>query len=467
MTKLIKPISKTKLFTVANLMIITLLPIAHAQEKIDMLGTIRFLNQDIMHGKFISADYNKGVTYQFINTKNKVTINAKNLQSISLPEHTTTNKNLYKIYLTNKNIIYGKLTELTKNNLILETKYAGKLTIPRCVIKYIKTPINLTNNLYVGPNNIKEWTINGNKKSWEYKNNHLYCKYANIIIGKDLKLPESVSISFVAECKNRLNFSLGLYADKQLYYGSNNYQLQFNGNYVTIRKYTSEKNLRNNNCICSFNLPEHGKKFNFTIFANKKSGKFALLCNNKIVKQWQDPAGMNNPNCTKINFSSHTKDNLKISNIIVSQWNGKISLHTNTNNNITKETIQLVNGDKVSGKILNIKEQKLKIKTNYATLTVPTNRICKIYTNKKNLINIRRNKHDIKAIFQNGNYIIMELIKIENNTIYAKSENFGVAQFKLSFFKEIQLNIYDDRLKIKPTPKKQPKRNLFFDSDSE
>ena len=170
MTNTIKQTSTIKSFLIVTLIIINILPIAHAKEKSQQEGTIHFFNQDIMHGKFISLSYDKGITYQFANTKNNVTLSAKNLQSITLPKHNTTNNNLYKTTLTNNNIIYGKLTELTENNLTIDTEYAGKLTIPRCMVKNIKAPLNLTTNLYVGPNNLQEWTIKGNKKSWEYKN---------------------------------------------------------------------------------------------------------------------------------------------------------------------------------------------------------------------------------------------------------------------------------------------------------
>jgi len=424
--------------------------------KTDHSDVIIFFNSNHLHGSILSLSYPNGIKFKLDNSNDKTIFQTKNIKCINLAipsKKQNPKKSTSTITLTNEDKLIGNILELNKKSLILDTWYAGIIKIKYQMLKHISQNKNNTNKLYTGPNNLKEWTIlpkRNNIKAWKYKNGFLYCdeNSSNKIIGKNINLPDMAKISFTVENKDHLCLTFQFYSDEISISTTNSYKITIS-QYVNITRCTATKNSYRESDIQSFHskyIKDSGKK-DICILIDKINKKFYLLCNGKIEKQWTDAqkfAGTGKYICF-----SNRGGKVKISNIKVEKWDGKfkITKTKNINNQVTADLLQFKNGDKIKGEIINIKDKILYFKTSYATLTIPMTRINNITLNSKTQENRRKKANDIKAIFHNNNHLTIELVKADNKTIKAKSENFGTITIIKSAFKRLYLNIYDKRNK--------------------
>jgi len=428
---------------------------------------ITFMNNDSIHGSLISLSYKKNLVYKHKSSKNPIKFKTENIQSIKLAHNNTNPQNkIAEIVFNNNSSLRGTITSLTKKSLILNTTYAGKITIEPAMVKQININPKSLQPLYSGPNNINEWqTTNKQKSAFRIEENTLTIVKPNVAIATKVKQPNLIKYEFTLHsscpmiqfyfCSDNINNSK-----------SNSYSLVINQRQIILRKNTHipssmcQVTLVNKYCqeIRNYSKPK------ITLLVNKITREFIVLLNNNVVLQHTDPKPFSGKG-DYIIFRSQS--NISISNIKITNWNGNINLLKDDDKittKIDKDTIIFADGDKITGTLKKIENNNLYMLTEYADITVPLNKIKKIQLACKNIATPRKNKNDIKAIFTDGNSIIMELLSMKNGIIKAKSEIFGEAEYKQSTFQEIILNIYDKRNPINQKQEnnnKLPPRNQF------
>ncbi len=99
---------------------------------------------------------------------------------------------IHDVLLVNGDLLPGDVLSFDGKSLLLDTWYAGRLAIPRAMIKSITT----TGVIYKGPDSMDGWVVGaGYEGSWRYDYKTLTAtKYGTI--GRDMKLPEQSRIQF-------------------------------------------------------------------------------------------------------------------------------------------------------------------------------------------------------------------------------------------------------------------------------
>lgn len=402
---------------------------------------LKFKNKDSLHGKMISLQPGKGILWKSDDTADDILFSMKNVKEIKLGNYIPGKNNNTSVLLTNGDNLEGKLISLDKDKLILDSSYGGSIKINRHMINSIFPGESNTGLLYKGPNDISEWEIPKGRNSGEISiaDNTLvmngYCS-----IGRDMKLPDMAKIEFNFENSGNCQMQVLFFSDKVVSYPKNCYVLYLSSSYIYLQSYGPQGRSGNlGNVSCRQLRSGKGK---ITLLLDRKDKKYSLLVNDTMIKQWvesrEPPAG------TKVSFTNQSQGTIKIKNLEVSSWNGKVPGSNESKESSEKDIVTFINGDQVTGILQSIKNNETLFKTEYAELKIPLKRIKQILTASENQHRARRNAGDVRFLFPNGNKLTMELAHIKEGKIFGQSENFGDITLNQNAFKSIKLNIYDD-----------------------
>ena len=418
-----------------------------AAGKSNIPDTLRFSNKDTLHGSFVSFDKD-GVHWKSTEAKDPIVFQTGNLTEVKLDSHkppANAAQPNQAITLTNNDELPGTLISLDDKTLVLDTWYAGKITIPRAMIKGI-TPLKGGGDvLYEGPTGMEGWTLgnNGNRaKSWTFRDGALIATSYGTI-GRDMKLPDSSSIAFDLVSRGQNQLSICIYCDSADNIG-NCYMFQINSNYIYLQRYS--RNGGNMNMmgqeqpVMLRGAMMRADKLHFDIKTNKATKTIWLYINGNLLKQWTDPGEFAGSG-TKMIFSSNQGMYAKVSNIKVTAWDGKPEEPASAAGKSKEDSIKMANSDRVSGKLKSIADGKAIFASSYADLTIPLDRIEQIDLSGEGADQPKKNANDIRAYFADRGSITMELQSWDDKQVTASSPNFGTATFSPDAFQRLQFNL--------------------------
>ncbi|MFC1497644.1 hypothetical protein ACFLS1_04100 [Verrucomicrobiota bacterium] len=416
----------------------------------DTQDIIEFMNKDKLHGALISVDpEDYGLKWKHNNVNNLIDFSLPCISKLTLAKRKGSKTRLAGsvIRLTNGDMFNGKIISLDDSKLVLDTWYSGKIEIKRVMLKSMRPNVKSSSVIYEGPSDIKNWTFRtyNNQPSWRFKNGVLYSQQSYPIGRNVNNMPDVANIEFEVAWRSYPQFYFGFYTDNLTSYSGNNYSLRVSSSSVYLYRYSRNGGSRS---IANMNIQEFSnntrKKSKFNILVDKKKKSFTILIDGQMVKQCVDSnpfAGLGNG----IMIQPQSQGDLKVSNIKITEWDGEIPKMSQEGSEVDEDLVLFANNDKVSGHLISISDGEAKLKTSYATMTVPIERMEKIKMSAKNAERARRNKNDIRAYFSEDGSITMQLIKLDKNNIIGRSENFGDITVPLHAFNELKLNIYTEK----------------------
>ena len=217
-------------------------------------------------------------------------------------------------------------------------------------------------------------------------------------------------------------------------YYSHGYNIRIYSSYVQLY----QGNSRQLGAQASFNFRSM-KKAQLDVMIDKDKKTVVIFINGKKIKEWKNVNYVPTGNNLVLYGGSYTTS---FNNLRISKWDGKVP--DTIENKVAKEDlIKFKNGDKMSGKVISIKDNIVKLKTSFAEMPVPVKNITQMTFSADNLARARRNKDDIKAYFVGGSHVTFSLKSISDGKILGNSENFGTANFNMNAFLGLAFNIYD------------------------
>lgn len=416
---------------------------------------LTFLNKDKLHGillgvmpgeyglKWKHSSSDKAIDF------NLATVSSATLASRKAPQGTPATA---AIYLSNGDLLPGNVVSLDNEKLVVDTGYAGRITINRLMVKSLSPNIGVSSLVYEGPAAMSEWTTyrsGGSQTQWRFKNGVLSALQSYPISRIVEGLPDVVDMQFDAAWRNSYpSFYFKFYMDN-IQEQRNAYQLQVSGSSIYLQRYSAENGSSNMGGNSNYEGFNNGavRQARFNMLVDKTKKTFTLLINGNLVKQWTDSAtfaGKGNG----IAFQSANNGDLRISKIRISQWDGKIpeAGGGGSSDRVVKEDlVRFVNNDKVSGQLKAIVNGNVKFETSYATLDIPLARIAEIVAATEKSERARKNKEDIRATFADKGVLTVQLLRIEKDELKGKSENFGEISLPLGALRLLDFNIYQER----------------------
>ncbi len=406
--------------------------------------TLLFTNNDKLHGYLLSYDKSSGIHWKSVAAKDPMVFQTGMLSSIKLDSHkppASAKPPTFMLALTNGDELPGDVVSLDDKQLLLNTWYAGQLTIPRAMIVNI-TPLRAPACvLYEGPTSMEGWVLGnrgGGSKSWAYRDGTLIgSNYGTI--GRDVKLPGTASIDFDLVWRGNSQFGIFLYSDR-VDSISNCYMFQINSNNVYLQRYSRDGGSNNLGDSAQLRNVMRREKMHVGIRVNKETKSLWLLVDGTVVKQWTDPGEFVGTGKTLI-FQSQPGSYARISNIKVATWDGKMDDATSTSAKSKEDSIKLQNQDRVSGKLKSIEGGKATFASSYADLSIPIDRVEQINMSNVGTDKPKPSPTAMRAFFADRGSVTMELNAWDEKKVAATSPNFGSATFSPDAFQRLQFNL--------------------------
>jgi hypothetical protein len=403
-----------------------------------------FLNGDQLKGRLKSITPDKTLIWRHEFAQNPIHFSMEQLDHSKLARRYAPSPYPSRVFLTNGDVFRGKILVLDEEQLQIDTRYAGKMTIKRPMLKAIQPNADVSNVVYEGPKDISNWTLNAhNQDTWKFKDGAFISGNSYTTIGKDVDLPDKASISFDYAWQSYPRLYLYFYTDQLQNTNGNCYNLRLENNYIYMQRVSPRSGTTNLGNNTNHQLLQNKKKARITLLVNKPKKEISLLINDSLAKTWQDNQEFAGKGEGLV-FYSYQGARAKISNIVVREWDGELS-EAPRKGREGKDMVSLTNKDKTSGSCNRIENGEIILGTEYGKLQIPLDRVYKLFMATKDQHRARREQGDIEAVFSTGGQITFALDKLENGKLSGKSENFGQIDLDINALKDIRYNIYTER----------------------
>src|SRR4051812_30428782 len=167
-----------------------------------------FRNGDLLYGSLNSIEPEAGVKWSRSDAPQPLLFAREALTEIQLTPHPGSLTNALSqciVRLINEDQLQGALVSYDGDKVVLETWYAGRLTIPNKSIAMI-VPLGAPRPvIFEGPAGLEGWTMGKvnnaailDSGEWFYHNGAFYAA-KSASIARDVKLPDTASLSFDIE----------------------------------------------------------------------------------------------------------------------------------------------------------------------------------------------------------------------------------------------------------------------------
>lgn len=374
--------------------------------------------------------------------------------------------------------IRGRLIGVDADTVTLKTWYAGQLKLKRSMIRGLDIYANAP-SLYNGPNSLDHWVTPSGKPadSWTLKKGSLISR-SRTSIARKIEIGERSKLSFRVQWRNYPYFRVSFLANSGTQnYPSIGYTLQVQQSYLNLNRNGGDRQ-RNEILGESTQQLRNQESAIFEIYLDRRpEGKNAFAIDGKLIKEWEgtdDTQKMGE----WIIFGTQSNNPIKISDISVSLWDGRVPTHEESAEpeesifeGMEGQRIDLANGDALFGKITKVEDGLTSIQTSLGNVTIPVSRLRSFQLHPKAqpkgededeteegeddkkeqepevlLEEPRRWTEDVRAWFSKGGYVTLRLNTLTEKKITGYSQVFGDAEFDLSAFSHIEFNIWDDDL---------------------
>ncbi len=411
--------------------------LAAAGEEADNADLLRFVNGDSLHGTFVEVRQNKVLWKRdgldpaefAIDKLRHIALNRGQGHGAMVPD--------YQVELVNGDLLPGKVIQLTDDALDLETSFAGKISIPRGLIKsFGRIPSN-GELVFYGPFKQQKWSILSSlvgseeepEKAWNYDGAAFYVSGVSFATPEELRLPDDFELSFRLSARDISVLSVAFFSDKpefgdeelrtqisesrSSYYGDSrngdlygsSLVLDFSGTKAQLvevipaepveaepgeegedkkadegedEKKPVMKPARNRRLgdSASFSTSSRSYDIKATIRASRSLGLIQLLVDGQHCGSWEiDPAEM--PQGQLLKFGQR-RGRLRLSEISVSEWN-RMPDSARSMQAESKDIVVMSSGtDRFSGKIKSITDGKIVIASSFGDLTLDQPKVSKL-----------------------------------------------------------------------------------------
>lgn len=434
--------------------------------------TLEFLSGDQLHGSFLSLDGKSGVRWQHSSIKQVLTVNPEGVYKVRLPQSRANRADRpnCSVRLANGDEVLGNLVSLDEKELVLDTWFAGKLSLPRPSLGSLMVGLGRFNILYEGPTSAEGWNLKGGPNvaggqvfigggivmpqpavqakqvnGWQYKDGAFY-GVGSGSLGRNVKLPPASSIEFDLAWRGYPQMSLFFYTDNLEGYGGNAYVMQFSYRNIYLRR--QSQNGRSSN-LGTIELPATSvSKTRFAIRTDRENKIVALFMDDLLVKQWMDNAEFNEAGTGILFYLQGGQQAMKVSNLRITEWDGRLDDGPAALTNSKEDLVRLANKDKVSGTLKSIRDGKISFQTAFAPLEVPLDRVTQVDFAPDTIKTNQFSPRDVRLFFADRGRLTMQVERWDDQQVVGVSGNFGQAKFLPSAFSAVQFNLDKKKMDV-------------------
>ncbi|MEK7684442.1 MAG: hypothetical protein AAB466_03355 [Verrucomicrobiota bacterium] len=417
-----------------------------------------FRNGDRLYGTLQSIDPQNGIRWQRPDVAQGIDLSFAGVAEIQLsprPEAKASAARTCEIRLVNDDVLAGNLVSCDAEKAVLDTWYAGQIHLPRQRLRMIRPLPPSLPAIFTGPTGLEGWTLGkvanvaaGEPGQWTYKNEAFYAT-RSASIARDVKLPEVASLQFDLAYKGYFYLAIALYTDylqpialatkeNEPDFGGF-YSLQINSYSANLEPITKRDPRR---YLGQVPIPMFSQKntAHVDVRINKAKRSIALFVDGALIKEWIDGEQFIGEG-TGIRFVHQDHQGqgaVKLSHLQILEWDGQYEEKTPPAAGGKQDVAKLRNGDKVSGHLESILDDKATMALSGSKLDIPISRVKQIEFAAQPAGPANVAAREVKAFFRPGGTVTFQLEKWDDQGVVASSPNFGRITLHPAAFARIQ-----------------------------
>ncbi len=415
---------------------------------------ILFRNGDLLTGQLESITLTNGLRWRHTDAAAAIEFQPIALAEIHLgaqPPPPTAAANFCFVRLTNGDELSGNLKSLDEKQLELDTWFAGMLTLPRSRVASLRPAGPTPRAVFAGPDGLDGWTMgkslpgNINASQWHFVNGAFVASQP-ASIARDVKLPPNSSMEFDLAWRGQFALAIALYTDslqpvrlaqtaEEPPFGGF-YSLQLNS-YSTQLLLVRHKEAVRQLGMAVIPLLQQTNQARIAIKTSREQRTITVLINGVVAKQWVDAEGFGGEG-TGIRLVHQGQGPLRLSNLRVSEWDGRLeenvaALVPNVKNDVGR----LVNRDSVAGRLVELKDGKLRFAVADNFIEIPMDRVAQVDFATDRAQTAPPQPGDIRVFFTGRGSLTFALESWTEQGVRVSSANFGKAEFVPRAFSRI------------------------------
>ena len=261
------------------------------------------------------------------------------------------------------------------------------------------------------------------------------------ILGRDFGLTNSSSLEFDLAWSGTFSLTVTVYAQtiERFDYSTSAYVFYFNPGGVSIQRIQAGAGAM---MLGRADIPEllNKNRARLEIRSNREEGTLSLFVNGNLVQRWKDTRGFVSNGTGVVFYSQVESPTLKLSNIKLSEWDGRFEPEITSTNKLTEDVVFLANKDKVIGKVEGLDENKLRVQSHSTALQIPLSPVTEIYFANTDVSDTKDTPWAVRASFPGGEMISFQLNKWSASEVTGMSANFGPVAFNPRAIRFLQFN---------------------------
>jgi hypothetical protein len=449
----------------------TAIPALKSQKQVE---AVHLLNGDVLQGKFVSFNDKSGLVWRHPNIKPDLQVDPAQIARVTFaPNDKAAAKPMRsRVALANGDQLAGDLTELTDKQLLLNTWYAGSISIDRKAVRTLvpgETPLSV---IYEGPRDAKGWVFSNSNQvglgglpqranlppaaleqmkarasaKWDLKENSFHSSGSGAQVGREFpKMGDKANIEFDVAWGGSLSLYVNLLTDNLKSYSmGNTYCLRLSQTSAYMYKYENRNGQRRSSRIgdtVRYNLNSLKQSAHISIRLDRTKKLIVLIINGKQVGKWND-TGKFAGKGKGLLFSARTTYPIRLSSIQLSEWDGQLPADVKvTTESLKEDFIQLANDDTLTGKLVDIKRGQMNFKPEFSdAIPIPLMRV--------NLIRLADSKASpavaespVRATLKGRGQITATLKEWKDGKLHLTSPTFGETTIDTNAVESIQFNL--------------------------
>lgn len=409
---------------------------------------LQFLDGSSLHGHLASVDTNRGVAWRHPDAAGAIEFRPANLAWIRFDQALPVTNRVppdCRFQFHNGDEIPGKLTFLDGDQVEFQTWFGGRLQTSRQKLASLQFSAHGFDVLYEGPNGMEDWKLGrGQAPAWQFRDGSLIARTVGTI-GRDFQLPDRSSFSFDLAWSGQFNLMITYYTSAldRFDYTTSSYMFSIGYGYLSLQRIQANLGTA---IIGQMLLQEMQRKnrMRLEFRASRPDQRIAVLVDGVLVHQWQDPQGFAGAGTGVAFFSQQTGPSVRISNIRLSEWDGRLDADTASVTNsapmATDQTL-LVNHDRAQGPVQSIRDGKVAVQVGTSTLKIPMSRVTQVKLSGGSTNSLPRDPWQIRAYFAHGGTVAFRLERWTATEITGFNDNFGRFSFDPRSVRQLQFNL--------------------------
>ncbi|HEX7862401.1 MAG TPA: hypothetical protein VF773_18835 [Verrucomicrobiae bacterium] len=425
--------------------LISLALIANAQEQSARPGILQLTDGSTLHGGLRGIDSTNRLTWGHPAAKSSLDFSIGNMASVRFEDVESIKREFTpsaRFQFKNGDELVGNVRSIKDNTLSFQSWFSNEVRAPLPALESILFSARGYNLLYEGPTGTNGWRIGRNPRSWEYKEGAFIANGADLL-GRDFGLKGSSTLEFDLAWNGAFSLSITLYASviDRFDYSSSAYLVYLGTGVISVQRVQAGSGAV---MLGQTQIPDmfRRNKMRFEIRCNKEDATITMFADGKLVQRWKDTSagGFVAKGGGIVFFSQVEGRSLKISNLRVSEWDGRFEPESMTNLPPNMDVVFLANRDKVFGKVLSLEETKATVEAKQTKLDIPLERVTQIRFAKSEG-ETSTFPGEVRASFPGGESIVFTMDKWNESQVSGQSRTFGPVAFDVKSIREVQFNL--------------------------